>query len=281
MVNMKLDTRPASDYLITDLLRILNLSFESYHVPIHFDIPQFQTMLRKDNIDLNFSRVLLIDDQPSGIALIACRGTLLTSRLAAMGITKELRGKKAGSWFMDKLIKEARERNNREMVLEVIEQNEAAVHLYKKQGFQSVRRLIGFTGIEKSPNSHRPKPLQEIDLHEMGRLVLQHGLRNLPWQLSGETIALLNPPARAFKMGGVYIAVSNPDAEHVVIWSLLVEPEARGKGLAVDMLNQIMANYEGKTWRVPAIWPEELGGIFERAGFQREELSQWQMRLSL
>jgi hypothetical protein len=42
-----------------------------------------------------------------------------------------------------------------------------------------------------------------------------------------------------------------------------------------------MAHYAGKTWHVPAIWPEEFGPLFERAGFQREELSQWQMKLSL
>jgi GNAT superfamily N-acetyltransferase len=115
----------------------------------------------------------------------------------------------------------------------------------------------------------------------MGRLILQYGLPDLPWQLSGETIALLNPPARAYKNGGAYIAISNPDVEHVVIWSLLVEPDARGEGLAVNMLNQILANHKGKTWHVPAIWPEEFGIIFERAGFQREDLSQWQMRLEL
>jgi GNAT superfamily N-acetyltransferase len=69
--------------------------------------------------------------------------------------------------------------------------------------------------------------------------------------------------------------------EHIVIWSLLVEPSARGKGLGVDMLKRVMAHHAGKVWHVPAIWPEELGILFERAGFKREELSQWQMRLSL
>jgi len=91
----------------------------------------------------------------------------------------------------------------------------------------------------------------------------------------------LNPPACAYKNGDAYIALSNPDAEHVVIWSLLVEPQARGKGLAVQLLEDVMAKHVGKTWHVPAILPEELGGVFERAGFEREELSQWQMRLGL
>jgi GNAT superfamily N-acetyltransferase len=91
----------------------------------------------------------------------------------------------------------------------------------------------------------------------------------------------MNPPIRAYKLDGAHIVVSNPDGEHIVIWSLLVEPSARGKGLGVDMLKRVMAHHAGRVWHVPAIWPEELGILFERAGFKREELSQWQMRLSL
>lgn len=279
MGDMKLDINTASDYPTPDLVQLLNLTFEDYLVPIHFDHSQFLTMLRKDNIDLNSSHVLLADSEPSGIALIARRGTFRASRLAGMGITREMRGKSAGSWLMGQLIKEARARNDREMVLEVIEQNKPAVRLYKKYGFQAIRRLIGW--IRQDVKQDAKGDLQEVDLCEMGRLILRHGLPDLPWQLSGETIALLNPPARAFKNGQAYIAISNPDAEHVVIWSLLVEPDARGKGLAVELLENVMANHNGKTWHVPAIWPEELGIIFERSGFQREELSQWQMRLDL
>ena len=278
MVAMKLDIKPASDYPITDLLQYMNLSFEGYIVPAHFEFAQFLNMLRKDNVDLTASRVLLEEDKPSGIALIARRGW--TSRLAAMGIVTEMRGKKAGSWFMEKLIQEARERNDREMVLEVIEQNEPAVRLYQKCGFQSVRRLISLIQEDARPEETTDN-LQELDLREMGRHILQYGLPDLPWQLSGETIALLTPPACAYENGGAYIAISNPDAEHVVVWSLLVEPGMRGKGAAVEMLRLVMAKHAGKTWHIPAIWPEEFEKIFKQAGFAREELSQWQMRLEL
>jgi len=277
MVNMNLDTTPASNYPTPDLVQILNLSFASYIVPVRFDIPYFLNMLRKDNVDLTLSRVLLADGEPSGIGLIARRGW--TSRLAAMGIAKSMRGKNAGTWFMESLIQEARDRGDREMVLEVIEQNEPAVRLYQKCGFQSVRRLVSL--VNRDAKQDAKGDLQEIDLRELGRLILLHGLPDLPWQLSGETVALLNPPARAFKKGNAYIAISNPDLENIAISSLLVEPQARGKRLAVDLIETIMANYPGKIWHVSAIWPEEFGHVFKHAGFQREELSQWQMRLQL
>ena len=66
-----------------------------------------------------------------------------------------------------------------------------------------------------------------------------------------------------------------------MIWSLLVETAARGNGLGVDLLKSILAQHKGKTWHVPAIVPEELGKVFQRAGFEREQLSQWQMKLVL
>jgi GNAT superfamily N-acetyltransferase len=274
---MNLDTKPASDYPTPDLTQLMNLSFEEYLVPIHLDHSQFLNMVRKDNIDLQASRVLLADGQLAGIALIARRGW--ASRLAAMGIIKEVRGQKAGTWFMEKLIQEARERKDREMLLEVIEQNEPAVRLYKKQGFETIRRLIGL--IHQDAKQDANGDLHEIDLREMGQVISQHGLQDLPWQLSGQTIALLNPPARACKSDDAYIAISDPDNEHIVIRSLLVKPSARGSGLGVEMLKRVMAHHSGKIWHVPAIWPEEFGFLFERAGFQKEKISQWQMRLNL
>jgi GNAT superfamily N-acetyltransferase len=275
--DMELDLIPASSYPLPDLTDLLNLSFENYLVPIQFNISQFITMLRKDSIDLDSSRVLLIDDEPSGIALIARRGW--TSRLAAMGISRQMRGKGAGSWFMEHLVQEAQQRSDHEMVLEVIEQNDSAVQLYQKFGFQIVRRLIGF--IQKTPNETGTDDLQEIDLREAGLLISLHGLPDLPWQLSGETIAHLNPPARAYCKGQAYAVISNPDAEHVVIWSLLVQPDARRSELGLEMLKSLTAKHTGKTWHVPAILPEGLGNIYEKAGFEKEKLSQWQMRLSL
>ncbi|MBK9924913.1 MAG: GNAT family N-acetyltransferase [Anaerolineales bacterium] len=273
---MNLDIRAASDYPMADLLYDLNLAFEGYLVPVRFSLQQFQTMLHRDSIDLPSSRILLANDRPVGIALIARRGW--SSRLAAMGIAKEMRGQRAGTWFMEQLIQESLERGEREMTLEVIEQNTAAVRLYKNMGFRIVRRLVGLVHEEK--HSQPRVKLQEIDPREMGQLVMQYGLPDLPWQLSGETVAVLHPPACAYKNENAYIAISNPCASDVVIHSLLVEPRARGKGLALDILTHVMAKHPGRKWHVPAICPEEFGGMFERAGFQREAISQWQMRLN-
>ena len=280
---MNFETVPATNYSLPELVKLLNRGFEEYFIPIRFTADLFSNMLRKDGIALADSQVLISDDQACGIALIAHRRAIHTSRLAAMGIAKEMRSKRAGSWFMQKLIDEAHKRGDREMVLEVIEQNEPAVKLYRNYGFKPVRRLIGFrgTGRVSDVSSDDQSDLYQIDLREMAGLISQYGLSDLPWQLSEATIAQMNPLPHSYRSGQAYIVISDPEAEHVVIWSLLVKPEARGKGMGTELLKQVMTRYPGKTWHVPAVYPEELGKVFERAGFEREQLSQWQMKLSL
>jgi ribosomal protein S18 acetylase RimI-like enzyme len=273
--------RPASNYSIPELVDLLNRGFEEYFIPIYFNNDMFSNMLRKDGINLADSRVLIADDQECGIGLIASRQALHVSRVAAMGIAKEARGKGAGSWLMKELIDDASDRGDREMVLEVIEQNEPAVKLYRKHGFESMRRLVGFSLKDREVLRKEGGKLREIDLDKMGLLISQYGLPDLPWQLSGESITQTNPALYAFCKGQAYIVISNPEAEHVVIWSLLVEPEARGKGLGIDMLKRVIAQHPGKMWHVPAIFPEGLENVFAGAGFKKEDLSQWQMRLKL
>src|ERR1041384_2123637 len=157
---MNFELKPASDDSIPDLVEILNRGFENYFVSIAFNVNTFLNMVRKDGTDLTSSRVLLTDDKTAGIALIARRGW--TSRLAAMGIAKEVRGMGAGSWLMEKLINEACARGDREMVLEVIEQNEPAVRLYAKHGFEIVRRLVSY--IRKDAIEDAIDEISEVDV---------------------------------------------------------------------------------------------------------------------
>lgn len=277
---MDFATQTASTYPVSDLVNLLNRGFEDYFIPIHFTPSMFVNMLHKDGIDLAASRVLLVDGESCGIALIARRGALRVSRLAAMGIAREMRSKGAGSWFMQKLIVDACDRKDHEMVLEVIEQNEPAVRLYRNEGFAPVRRLVGYI-CKRESSDEAEGNLYEIELREMSELISRFGVTALPWQLSGESLMQMNPPVHAYRSGQAYVVLSNPQVEHVVLWSLLVEPEARRGGLGVAMLTRMLATYPKKTWHVPALCPEEFGRVFERAGFEKESLSQWQMVLRL
>ena len=137
-----LSLKPANEFTIPQLADLMTRSFEGYFVPVNITDVIMLTMLRRDGVDLTSSRAILKDGELAGLALIARRGW--TSRLAAMGIVSTARNGGTGTWAMQQLIVEAQARGDKEMLLEVIEQNTAGVKLYEKVGFTKIRRLVGY-----------------------------------------------------------------------------------------------------------------------------------------
>jgi predicted GNAT family acetyltransferase len=113
----------------------------------------------------------------------------------------------------------------------------------------------------------------------VARLVTAHGLPDLPWQISGESLAQGGAPDRAYRLGAAYAVLTDPGASRIGIRSVLVQPEARRQGQATRLLRAVMASHPGKTWSVTALCPEEIGGLFAKAGFTSEPLSQLQMEI--
>jgi GNAT superfamily N-acetyltransferase len=268
---------PADGMPLAETAALLTRTFTGYFVPIQITADDLSTMVLRDSVDLSISQVLCLDTHPIGIALIARRDRV--GRLAAMAVVPEGRGRGAGTWLLEHLLHESRQRGDGEMVLEVIEQNESALRLYQKHGFEIVRRLIEFDYV--NPKVVPADGLAEIQISAAGRAVTLHGLPDLPWQLSGETISRHALPARAYRAGPAHAVISNPEAKRVAIYTLLVERPARGQGKGLDLLNPLFFRFPGRAWHVPALCPEELSGFFERAGFQKGSLTQFQMVLQL
>lgn len=256
---------------------LCNQGFADYFVPVQIPVAGLLAMARQDSVDLTLSHVVFNDGQPVGVAFIARRGW--TSRLAAMAIIPEGRAKGVGEACVRQLLTEAKMHGDKTMTLEVIEQNTPAVRLYEKCGFNIVRRLVGYTGQPKVETSRLE--LEEVDIREAARALMAYGPPDLPWQLSGETLAQAGPPGVAYRGEAAYIALSNPAASTVGIRALITMPHARQQGLASKLLRAVIARHPNKAWRISAIWPEELGGLFEKIGLERDKLTQWQMTTKL
>jgi len=225
---LALSLKPAIEFSVPQLADLLTRGFEGYFIPIHITEATLLDMLRRDGVDLTASRIILRNDEPVGLALIARRGW--TSRLAAMGIISGARNGGAGTFAMETLIEETRMRGDKELVLEVIAQNEAGVKLYQRVGFEIVRNLFGYK-IENPPSDSKEE-LREIDIRDIARQVTYHGLKDLPWQLAGATLSNHVPPARAFRLNDAYCLISDPGVEHISIFSVLVKARSRGAGLS-------------------------------------------------
>ena len=272
---MHLEFEPLSLFKLEALVDLLNRGFSGYFVPIDFSAASLLQMIVRDGVDVTCSRVVRRGGEPVGAALIARRGW--SGRLAGMALVPGARRQGIGTWMVERLIEEARGRGERRMVLEVIAENAPAIQLYVRAGFRTLRQLLRYSG---SPAAGEPEPdLFEIDMHELAHKVMNWGLPDLPWQISGEALAAAGPPNRAYRLGDAYVAISDPARPGIGILSLLVAPEARGRGLGVRALRAVIAAHPGKRWGVPALCPEEVGSVFERAGLERGPLAQLQMAL--
>jgi GNAT superfamily N-acetyltransferase len=264
---------------------VLARAFEDYFVPIPSTVGVLLNMARTDSVDLASSCLFVRDGTAVGGALIARRGW--TCRLAGMAIVPEARRAGVGRAAVLHLLGEAKARGDRAMVLEVIEQNTAAVELYRTCGFKEIRRLIGFAG-PPVPDLPASSNLVEVDLREVAEAVTRYGLVDLPWQLSGETLAQLTPPNVGYQLDDAWIALSDPSQPVVTIRALVAArdksvgdgtPPCRDREAA--LLRAVMAKHPGRQeWRLSALWPEEIASVVAPAGLARSPLTQWQMARS-
>lgn len=274
---MSFTTISCLDFGLENTIDLLNCAFIDYEIPVEFNTTRFMSMLRFDGIDLSVSRVVLHEDQPAGVGLVARRGW--ANRLAAMAVVPDLRRIGAGRCMVTTILDEACSRGDRIIELEVIEENLPAVNLYTSIGFRQLRRLTSYTSSDQTAQAQ--EVLVEVDIQEAARMVIIHGLPDLPWQLTGESLVHLGPPNRAYNLGGGWMVITDPDQPQVAVRALVVQPSARGQGLGRCLLESVMAAFPGVTWSVPAICPQEVGGFFQACGFTENALSQLQMRIPL
>ena len=266
--------RPAVEYGFDDLVGLLNRGFKDYFVNINFSRDTILAYLARDNVDLCLSQVAVVDSAPVAIGLIARRGWSV--RLAAMSVLPELRGQGIGKKLLKHLDACLASQGLREFVLEVIEQNHAAVKLYQGAGFETIRRLVGFSrdGFDSTDSS---PSLREVDIAEVARKLTADSVPNLPWQLSGTSLMVGGPPYQAYQLGDAAIVISDPGQPTLSIRAIFVEPAVRRQGHGSNLVAAILARFPDHHWAVSALCPEELGGLFIRNGFQIGELSQLQM----
>jgi ribosomal protein S18 acetylase RimI-like enzyme len=266
------------DYGLEGAAEVLTRAFEDYFVRIPFPVPVLLNLARADSVDLSLSRVFVRDGIAVGAGLIARRGW--SCRLAGMGVTKEARRSGVGRAAVIQLLDEAKGRADRTMFLEVIEQNTAAVELYRAAGFQTMRSLVGFSGLVESSLPSGPSDVVEVDLREVAHAVTRLGPDDLPWQLSGETIAQLAAPAVGYRLDEAWIAITDPAQPVVTVRALISDLSC--PACATALLRAVMAKYPGKTeWRFSPVWPEELAPMIEPVRLPPTALTQLQMQFAV
>lgn len=275
-----LTARPVADCTAGEVVAALTRAFEGYIVPLRFTPQAYERRFRSEDLDPYASRVWLREDEPVGVLLLVRRGW--RSRVAGMGFAPELRGQGLGRQALLETIREAKERRERALFLEVFEQNAPAVRLYTGLGFQTLRRLVGYRR-DAGEAAESADRLEEIDPLDFARVAAREGEPDLPWVLTPETLSAASWPARAFRLGeSAYCLIADPAAERLALTALVVPRDQRRQGWGTRMVRALLAAFPGRPWVVSPIVPEDLApGFFASLGWGGWEINQLEMRLDL
>src|SRR5215210_1357184 len=273
--------RPVAECTAAQVADALTRSFEGYVMPVDVSARRYELRFRPEDVDPFASYAYFRENRPVAVVLVARRGW--TSRIAAMAVAPEARGKGLGKRIMQGVIDEAVERGDRSMLLEVFEHNTPAANLYEGLGFEPLRRLVGY---HHGPGGAAPNgadTLSELDPLAFARVVAREGEPNLPWMLAAETLSGAVSPARAFHLDHrAYVLIGDPDANIISLTALVVSRASRRNGWGTRLMQALVATYPDRAWSIPQIVPEELAPeFFGRCEWELMDNHQLEMVLDL
>lgn len=274
MLTPDLTRKPAIEFTSAQLAGFLNTGFQDYLMPARFTAAGLERRMRSERLDPQASSVYLRGNELASVILIARRGW--TSRVAAMGVAKAMRGRDVDRRMLEDALEDARSRGDQRMLLEVLEQHPSAVHLYASVGFRVKCRLLGYS---RAPEPGEATGLREIDPLRYAQIAAREYKPDLPWMLTPETLSGWVAPACAFAPGDAAYALTNDTlGENFLLWGLTVVKPQRRKGLGRRILHGLVALHGGKGCQIAQTVPEDLvSGFLARLGFNPLTLTQLEM----
>jgi len=273
--------RPVAECTAAQVAEALTRSFEGYVMPVNVSARGYEQRFRPEHVDPFASYVYFRKTRPVGVVLVARRGW--TSRIAAMAVAPEARGKGLGKRIMQGVIGEAVSRGDQSVLLEVFEHNTPAVNLYEGLGFEPLRRLVGYRRDPDRAASDAEDTPSELDPLDFARVVAREGEPGLPWMLAAESLSGAVSPARAFHLEYcAYALIGDPDANAISLTALVVPRAHRRNGWATRLMRSLYTEYPDRAWSMPQIVPEDLAPeFFVRSGWELLDTNQLEMILDL
>jgi ribosomal protein S18 acetylase RimI-like enzyme len=273
--------RPVAECTAAQVADALTKSFEGYVMPVKVTAQGYERRFRPEHVDPFSSYMYLQETRPVAVVLVARRGW--TSRIAAMAVAPEARGRGLGKLIMQDAIDGAVERGDRSVLLEVFEHNTPAMKLYEGHGFRPSRRLVGY---HHDPGGAVPEvmdTLYGLDPLEFARVMAREGEPGLPWMLAAETLSGVVSPAQAFHLDHRGYALIGDSEANVIPLAAFVVPRAhRRNGWGTRLMQTLIATYPDRAWSIPQLVPEELAPtFFARCGWTLMDTNQLEMVLDV
>ena len=178
---MSIELQPASSLPSTELAALFTRAYEGYMVPVQVDEGALGFLVRTFDLDLDAGLVAFLDGAPSGLVNLGIRGE--RGWIGGLGVVAEARRQGLGRTLMEAVHEQARARGIREIVLEVIDGNDAAFRLYEELGYEMTRWLEIASLDQEGSGLEAEDPAEEA--HARIR-ELRTGRE--PWQRDDETL---------------------------------------------------------------------------------------------
>ena len=155
---------------IPDLYNTFQEAFADYIVPIKLSLEQFYTKLKREGVELTFCAGAYHEQKLVGFIMTGLgewQGKP-TAYNAGTGVVPEHRGRKLTQELYAFMLPKLRESGIEQCLLEVIQENEAALKSYQKIGFRITRTFDCFRALKQDLILPEEKPLL-ISLQEAAK----------------------------------------------------------------------------------------------------------------
>lgn len=173
----------------------------------------------------------------------------------------------------------------KQLFLEVIATNERAINFYERQGYDKVYDLSyysvntdDFIAKNKS-DAYRNIKVEELSLNELKIFRNSFFQTHINWQNEISYIQKLPAKILGIKENNEIIGILAYSGQSIHFIGVL--PEFRNKGFGTSLV--LKAIEESDTERIKSSFPNNsnLKGFFEKIGFQKDPLSQYEMYKTL
>lgn len=224
----------------SELYQINLAAFADYLVTVQMTESQFKNHIAQNavNIDLSvgaFSKNKLVGYTLNGFGVWNGKKTAYD---AGTGVIPEYRKQGIGKSIFEFLLPKLKKRGIEQMLLEVLSNNEKAIKLYDKLGFEKTRTLLFFEQVEpieiEFQNNIQIRQIKKIEWEKLKSF----GDGETSWQFSSESIKRKLAPTKAFGafLNNKCIGYSMLLPTTGIVPQIAVDKIHRYKGVASNLL---------------------------------------------
>lgn len=223
-----------------ELLSTVNGAFADYIVPFQLNAEQLAFKMSTEDIVPEYSTGAFEAGKMVACIMHGLRATggKLVAYNAGTGVLPEWRGKGLVSKMYDHLLPFLKEQGVKELVLEVIEGNQAAIRAYEKNGFSIRRKLLCFGGTLPVSATHGHYTVLPLEKPDWDMLQVFWDIEPA-WQNAAATMEKIMPTALGAFAGSELAGYILFNADRKRLYQLAVAPRHRRKGVATQLLSHM------------------------------------------